>query len=81
MQAIKISISYMTAGRCVTSSFESTAKDPQSIFDNAVADANVFARTHNGQVSITRKVNSLSICYLDCKCDVIERAYLIQSTK
>jgi hypothetical protein len=78
MKAIKISISYMTAGQCVNSSFEITAKDPQTIFDNAVSDANVFARTHNGQVSITRMVSSLSICYLNCKCDVIERAYLIR---
>lgn len=68
----------MASGQCMNTSFETKAKDPQTVFDNAIADANIFASQHNGQVSVTRKLNSLSICYLDCKCDVIERAYLIQ---
>lgn len=74
---VKVSVSYMNAGRSVTSSFEIATKEPQAIFDNAIQDANVFAQLHNGSVQITRKVNSLYINYLDVKCDLVDRMYLI----
>lgn len=75
---VKVSISYMAKGRCVTSSFEVNTKEPQLIFDNAIQDANVFASLRNGTVQITRKVNSLYINYMGIECDLIDRMYLIQ---
>ena len=68
----------MNKGKCVTNTFKSKVKDPQLLFDNAIADANVFAHLHKGQVSITRKIDSLYINYLDVQCEVIDRMYLIK---
>lgn len=78
MKKVKVSISYMAKGRCVTSSFEIATKDHQAIFDNAIQDANVFASLRNGTVQITRKVNSLYINYMGIECDLIDRMYRIQ---
>jgi hypothetical protein len=77
MHTIEISVSYFSKGKCITHSRKMQTSNPQTVFDNAVCDANVAAHLHKGKVQITRKLNSLYINYLDLKCDVIDRMYLI----
>lgn len=60
-----ISVSYFNKGKHYTNTFTTDAKDPQRLFDNAIQDANVWAQLHNGQVTVTRKIDSLYINYLE----------------
>ena len=73
---VKVSVSYFNKGKHFSNSFETAVKDPQSLFDNAIADANVWAKMHGGQVTITRKVDSLYINYLEVnQYNNVERFY------
>jgi hypothetical protein len=74
---VQISVSYFKDKKVKTHVYEHESKNPQSLFDNAIADANCFARLRNSQVLITRKFDSLYINYLDVDCGVIDRMYLI----
>lgn len=78
-QTIQIAVTYLSQGKAVTHTRSMQHENPQCLFDNAVADASIFALLHKGEVVISRKVNSLYINYLDLETNLIDRAYLIES--
>lgn len=76
MTKVKISVTYFAHGKAVTHTREQDTDNPQGLFQNAIDDANIFAAIHNGQASITRKVDSLYINYLNIKnCQVVDRMF------
>jgi hypothetical protein len=79
MKTVKISVTYFAHGKAVTNTFKTQAKDPQSLFNNAIQDANVAAQIQGGQVSISRKVDKLHIQYLNMPdSQIINRIYLLK---
>jgi hypothetical protein len=77
---VEISVSYFKNGAVKSHVYEHKSENVQALFDNAIKDANEFARLRNGQVSITRKIDSLYINYLDIKCGVIDRMYQVSKS-
>jgi len=56
---------YYVDGKIQHNKFTSTIRDVERLFNNVVSDAEFFAKTRNGSISIERTDTTLYINYLD----------------
>jgi hypothetical protein len=76
---VEISYSFMVDGKVANNQFETGVHNVSLLFDNAIADANEYARLRNGQVTIDRTETSLYINYLGVSdSNVIDRLYRVK---
>lgn len=57
--------SFYVDGKIKKSKYTSTIKDVEKLFDNAVSDAKMLAKSAKGSVAIQRTKTTLYINYLD----------------
>lgn len=78
MKKVNITVTYFSnTGKCVTSTYTTSAVDVVSLFHNAVVDANLFAHLHKGSVTISQSIDKLHIQYFGVNVPVIERMFIV----